>query len=257
MSASSPSHASELPLDVLAVAPHPDDAEIGCGATLALLAATGARTGIVTLTRGELGTRGTVEERRAEADAAAKVLGVAEQTFLDCGDGGLRYGAAEEDALIEVLRRLRPRLVLAPPVHDRHPDHERAAALVRSAVFYAGLVKRAPEAGAPFRPQQVLHYYLHRASPTPSVVVDVSRSWPKKVAALEQYKSQLTRPGSQTEGSGENGTRVSATSFFEALMARGRHYGQLIGVDFGEPFHSTQPLALSDPLDLVAVGRLA
>jgi bacillithiol biosynthesis deacetylase BshB1 len=215
------------------------------------------RTGIVTLTRGELGTRGTVDERRSEAAAAASVLGVSEQVFLDCGDGGLRTGAEEEDALIEVLRRLRPRLVLSPPRSDRHPDHERASSLVASAVFYAGLVKRAPHAGPAFRPLQVLNYYLHRADPTPSVIVDVSATWQQKIDALEKYHSQLTAPGIETGSDDQPTTRISATSFFEAIVARGRHYGQLISVEYGEPFHSPQPLAVRNPLDLVTPEGLA
>ena len=113
-------------------------------------------------------------------------------------------------------------------------------ALVCSAVYYSGLVKRAPEKGAPFRPRQILHYYLHRAAPVPSLVIDVSASWQEKIEALEQYESQLTRPRpveSEMQGEGKraesSSTLVSSPSFFEAVMARGRHYGQLIGVDYG------------------------
>ena len=140
------------PLDVLAVGAHPDDVELGCGGTLALLASAGRAVGIVHLTSGEAGSRGTAEDRRREAAAAAGALGVATLEILDCGDAGLRTGRAEEDALIEVLRRLRPRLVLGPPATDRHPDHGRAHALLRDACFYAGLAKRSPERGAPHRP---------------------------------------------------------------------------------------------------------
>jgi bacillithiol biosynthesis deacetylase BshB1 len=131
-----------MKLDVLAVGAHPDDVELGCGGTLARLASEGRAVGILHLTRGERGTRGTPEGRRAEAEAAAAALGAAAMDFLDCGDGGLRTGPAEEDSLIVKLRLWRPDLVLAPSPHDRHPDHTRAHRLVEAACFYAGLRHR-------------------------------------------------------------------------------------------------------------------
>jgi len=126
-------------LDVLAIGAHPDDAELGCGGTLALLAQAGKRVGLLHLTAGEAGSRGTAESRRREAENAAAALGASELAFLDCGDGDLRRGTAEEDALIAELRRLRPELVLGPTPADRHPDHGRAHRLVADACFYAGL----------------------------------------------------------------------------------------------------------------------
>src|SRR6185436_1090233 len=134
-----------MKLDVLAIGAHPDDVELGCGATLAKLARQGRRVGILHLTRGEAGTRGTAEERLAEAERAAAALGAAELAFLDCGDGSLRTGPDEEDALIEVLRTWRPDLLLTPTPHDRHPDHGRAHRLAEAASFYAGLAGRAPQ----------------------------------------------------------------------------------------------------------------
>ena len=122
--------------------------ELACGGTLAKLARAGRRVGILHLTRGEAGTRGTAEERRREAEAAAAALGAVELVFLDCGDGALRHGPAEEDALIAELRRLRPELVLGPPREDRHPDHGRAHRLVADACFYSGLARRGATAGA-------------------------------------------------------------------------------------------------------------
>ncbi len=160
-------------LDVLAVGAHPDDVELGCGGTLALLAGAGRAVGIVHLTSGEAGSRGTAEVRRREAATAARALGVVKLEILDCGDAGLRTGRAEEDALIEVLRRLRPRLVLGPPPSDRHPDHGRAHALLRDACFYAGLAKRSPERGAPHRPAALFCYLQHDLA-VPTFVVDVT-----------------------------------------------------------------------------------
>jgi bacillithiol biosynthesis deacetylase BshB1 len=152
-------------LDVLAFGAHPDDVELGCGGTLALLAEAGRQVGIVHLTRGEAGTRGTEETRRAEAVAAAEVLGAQILEIVDCGDGHLRHGDAEEDLVIEILRRYRPDLVLAPTPADRHPDHGRAHRLVSDSCFYAGLAGRglAGEVGelAPHRPAAMLAYMQH------------------------------------------------------------------------------------------------
>ena len=165
---------TEKRLDVLAIGAHPDDVELGCGGTLALLARRGKRVGIAHLTRGEAGTRGTVAERRREAERAAAALGAEELEFLDCGDGALRTGAAEEDALIDLLRRLRPELVLGPPPCDRHPDHGRACRLVEDACFYAGLASRGR--GEPHRPAAVWSYMSHDSF-EPDLVVDVGEVW--------------------------------------------------------------------------------
>ncbi len=146
-------------LDVMAIGSHPDDVELGCGATLASLVAAGRKIGIVHLTGGEMGTRGTVEERRIEAQRAAKALGASAMEILDCGDGGLRTGREEEDALIAVLRKYRPEIVLGPAPEDRHPDHGRSYRLVKDACFYSGLVRR--EAGEPHRPGVVFSYMQH------------------------------------------------------------------------------------------------
>ena len=141
-----------MSLDALAIGAHPDDVELGCGGTLAGLAESGHSVGILHLTSGEAGTRGDAETRRAEARAAASILG-AELHFLDCGDAGLRTGRDEEDSLIRKLREIRPRLVLAPSPEDRNPDHGRAFRLVRDACFYAGLEKRSPDFSRfPWRP---------------------------------------------------------------------------------------------------------
>lgn len=248
-------------IDVLAIAPHPDDAEIGCGGSLALLAATGRRTAILNLTRGELGTRGTPELRRQEAETAAASLGVSHVQFEDFGDGGLRTGRAEEDRLIAALRRFKPAIVLAPPRSDRHPDHERANSLVRAACFYAGLEKRTcPGDLEKHRPAVLLEYMLH-SSFEPTLVVDVSSVWDKKLQALEAYASQLS--ASRSEGPDLDGpaidqhgppTKIASGEFFASLIGRARHYGQLIGAEFGEPFLSERPLAVHDLFSFIPAG---
>lgn len=228
-------------VDVLAIGPHPDDVELACGGTVALLAAAGKRVAILILTRGESGSRGTEAERRAEAAAGAAALGCTHVEFLDCGDGALRTGTVEEDALIERLRTLRPELVLAPPAEDRHPDHGRAHRLTIDAAFYAGLAKRGT--GEPHRPAAVFSYMLHNPF-DPSFVVDVTPVWEKKLAALAAYGSQLHQPGVERD---EPPTKIASPEFRAAIEGRARHFGQLIGAEFGEPFLSRLPLAVADP----------
>jgi bacillithiol biosynthesis deacetylase BshB1 len=236
------------PLDALAIGAHPDDVELCCGGTLALLAAQGRRVGILHLTSGEAGTRGTSAERRAEAANAARELGALGVEFLDCGDGAFRAGPAEEDALIEVLRRLRPELVLGPTPVDRHPDHARAHRLVADACFYAGLAKRGR--GAPHRPGAVFSFMQHDPF-TPTLIVDVTATWPKKVAALRAYRTQIHQADHEVA---EPPTRVASPEFLRSIEGRARHYGLVIGVEFGEPYWAPAPLAVRDPLELVVWG---
>ena len=239
-------------VDVLAIGAHPDDVELGCGGTLALLVARGRRAGIVHLTAGEAGSRGSAGERRGEAAHAAAALGVEQLEILDCGDGGLRTGCDEEDRLIEVLRRLRPRLVLGPPPSDRHPDHGRAHALARAACFYSGLAKRSPELGPPHRPA-AFYSYLQHDLVVPTFVVDVTEAWARKTAALDAYASQLWRPDPSVHPGGPP-TLVSSREFRLAIEGRARDLGLTIGAVYGEGFLALGPLAVTDPLDLLPRG---
>jgi N-acetylglucosamine malate deacetylase 1 len=240
-----------MKLDALAIGSHPDDLELGCGATLALLARQGKKVGILHLTRGERGTRGTIAERRTEAENAARVLGAVELDFLDCGDGSLRTGEAEEDALIEKLRAWRPELLLGPTPSDRHPDHSRSHQLVQSACFYAGLKNRHPESGEPYRPGAVFSYMQHDPF-EPSFIVDVGAVWEAKIEALRCYHSQLYQVGA-APGS-EPATKVASREFWLAVEGRARHFGLMINVELGEPFWSRLPLAVSDLASVVPGG---
>lgn len=237
-----------MKLDVLAIGSHPDDVELSCGGAVALLAEQGRNVGILHLTRGERGTRGTPEEREVEARAAAGALGAACVAFLDCGDGALRHGEAEEDALIEVLRAWRPEILLGPPASDRHPDHGRAHRLVADAAFYAGLARRG--AGEPHRPGAVFSYMQHDPF-EPAFIVDVTQAWEKKVAALAAYDSQLYRPDTDRD---EPMTKVSSPEYFLAIEGRARHFGQMIGAAYGEPFASRLPLSVRDVMELLPGG---
>jgi bacillithiol biosynthesis deacetylase BshB1 len=249
-----------MKLDVLAIGAHPDDAELGCGGTIALLARQGHRVGILHLTRGERGTRGTAEERLAEAEEAAQALGAVDLAFLDCGDGGLRTGPAEEDTLIEVLRSWRPEMVLGPAPSDRHPDHGRGHRLVEAACFYSGLKNRG--IGESFRPGAHFSYMQHDSF-EPSFVVDVTATWEVKLQALRAYRSQLYQPsdqpseqpgGKSDERRDEPVTKVSTEDFSRMIEGRARHFGSLIGATFGEPFWNRLPLAVSDPFLLLPGG---
>jgi len=251
-----------MKLDVLAIGAHPDDVELGCGGTLARLASEGRAVGILHLTRGERGTRGTAEERRQEAEAAAVALNAAAMDFLDCGDGGLRTGPAEEDSLIVKLRQWRPDLVLAPTPHDRHPDHTRAHQLVEAACFYAGLRNRGE--GEPFRPAAMFAYMQHDLF-EPSFVVDVTAAWEAKLASLRAYRSQLHQPETRDGRDDRDGrdkagkeeapmTKVASPEFRLAVEGRARHFGLLIGAALGEPFWSRGPLAVGDLLSILPGG---
>ena len=224
--------------------------ELGCGGTLALLAKQGRKVGILHLTRGERGTRGTPEERQREAEEAARALGAVEVGFLDCGDGALRTGEAEEDALIERLRAWRPELILGPSPSDRHPDHHRSYELVQSASFYAGLRNRHPGAGPPYRPGAVFSYMQHDPF-EPSFIVDVSSVWETKLESLRAYRSQLYQTGAEKK---EAETKVASREFWLAVEGRARHFGLMINVELGEPFWSRLPLAVADLSTLVPGG---
>ncbi len=221
---------SNEPLELLAIAPHPDDAEIGCGGTLLVAAAQGKRTGILELTRGELGTLGTPEIRDAEALEAARILGLAYRGNLRWADGSVMDTPTYRLELAAALRELRPRVLLVPHESDRHPDHVGAARVALCAVHFAAL-KNAPLDGRPHRVSQVLHYQGN-ADIAANVVTDVSSvlgDWQRAVLA---HASQFT------------GAEVSATVsplILERRRARMIYWGAFAGVHAAEAFESNAP----------------
>ena len=230
-----------MPVDVLAIAAHPDDVEMTCGGTLVRLKAAGKRFGILDLTRGEMGTRGTDAIRRGEAERAAEILGADFRETLDFGDGGLAGTRENELALMDVIRREKPRLVLTSYPEDRHPDHARAGRLATDAAFYAGLRKIETNHPA-HRPQQTVYFstgYLHE----PDFVVDVTAAMETRRAAIRAFTSQFHQAESQ-----EPQTVISQREFLEMLDGRARHFGFLIGVEFGEGFVSRRPPRIDDPV---------
>ena len=228
-----------MSVDVLAIAPHADDIELGCAGTLVQLAARGRRFGIVDLTRGEMGTRGDPAIRENEARRSAEILGASFRETLDFGDGGLAAGREQELVLVDLIRRETPRLILTMYPEDRHPDHARAGRLVTDAAFYAGL--RKIETGRPaHRPQQTIYFcgaYLH----PPDFVVDVTPAMEKRRAAILSFSSQVHDPASK-----EPETVLSQETVLKMVEARARHFGFLIGAEFGEGFVSKRPPRIDD-----------
>ncbi len=229
-------------MSLLAIGAHPDDVELGCGGSLIAAVAAGRRVVIADLTRGELASAGTPEIRAREAAAAAAVLG-AERMNLALPDGGLQRGDQQQlRAVVEVIRRTRPRLVLAPLDGDRHPDHCETHHLARQAVFLAGLA-RWPADGEPWRPALTMFYPGSRQSVAdPAVVVDISPWWERQLQAIDCHASQFVR------GVDDPPTPINAPDFRPWLEARAVAAGQLIGVRRGEALASAQPLPLRDPL---------
>jgi len=234
-------------VDILFFGAHPDDVELACGGTAAKLVKDGHRVGIIDLTRGEMGTRGTPLTRKREAASAAKVLGATFRQQLDFQDGNLQTGREQELEIIAILRERRPRLVVAPYPDDRHPDHTRTGRIVTEASFYAGL--RSLKTDLPeHRPQTVL-YYLQNYMFPPSFVVDVTRHWKTRMRAVAAYKSQFHDPNSK-----EPKTFISDPKFLEMIDARGKHFGALINAQYGEAFVTKQPPKIDDVFSAYA-GR--
>lgn len=226
-------------VDIIFFGAHPDDVELSAGGTAAKCVKDGLRIGIVDLTRGEMGTRGTPQTRKKEAQGAARVLGATFRQQLDFQDGNLQTGREQELEIIEILRIRRPKLVIGPWPDDRHPDHTRTGRIVTEASFYAGL--KSLKTGAPeHRPQTVL-YYMQNYMVPPSFVVDVTPHWKTKMRSVAAYKSQFFDPKSK-----EPQTFISDPKFLEMIDARGRHFGALIGVRYGEAFVTKQPPRVDD-----------
>ncbi|NNF02970.1 MAG: bacillithiol biosynthesis deacetylase BshB1 [Rhodothermales bacterium] len=256
-------------LDVLAFAAHPDDVELCAGGTICTLVDRGARVGIVDLTRGELGSRGSAELRMQEATRAGDVLGVTYRSNLGLPDGDIRNTPDTRMGVIRELRRHRPRIILINPPECRHPDHAAAARLVADAAFYSGLRRievsnaaheqvlidrrsdpgppeRTAEPLEPWRPQYVLHY-MQAVEFEPTIVVDVSDVWERRTNALLSFESQFHNP-EYRPGEDEPETFVSNPEFMKWIEARARVHGYRIGARYGEPLLLRQAVIGTDDL---------
>ena len=229
-------------MDILAIGAHPDDVELTIGGFIVKMTRLGRSVGILDLTRGEIGSRGTAEERAKEAAAAAKALGVQSREGLDLGDGRLTADLENRRTIIEVIRRERPQIILAPYWQDLHPDHAAAGRIVADAYYPSGFVNY-PAEGEAYRPRAVLFYQGHFRF-DPSFVVDTTGTFETKMEAVRCYSSQLHR-----EESDEPETGISHPEFLARIEARDRHYGALIGRRYGEPMLCRRVLRIDDPLD--------
>lgn len=231
------------PLDLLAIAAHPDDVEQTCGGTLIKMAEMGYRTGVLDLTAGDLGARGTAEIRLAEAEIAARHMLLAWRGNLRLPDARLENTLAVRMTVMSEIRRLRPRVVILPYWDARHPDHYRACELAYEACFLAG-VRRLDESTEPHRPFKILYASLY-ANVTPSFVVDITAQFERRMAALLAYQSQYSASHQAAE------LFPSPEEIRERLGAVARYYGNLIGVRYAEPFVVKETLRVDD---LVALG---
>lgn len=234
-------------VDILAIGVHPDDVELSCAGTLMSHIALGHTAGIVDLTKGELGTRGSATIRMSEASAAAEILGVDFRVNLEMRDGFFSHDERHMLRVAEIIRQTRPRIVLANAITDRHPDHGRAAALVRDAFFYAGL-RRIDIAGTTaYRPQALYHYIQDRHL-TPDLCVDVTGYEDRKRQAIEAFATQFFTGGDQ---SGEPQTPISSSDFMESVFAKMRVFGRSIGVPYAEGYNADRTVGATDLLSLI------
>jgi bacillithiol biosynthesis deacetylase BshB1 len=229
---------------LLAIAAHRDDVELTCGGTLIKAAKAGYRTAILDLTQGEMGTRGSAEIRASEAAQAAKVLGVSSRDNLGLPDARIVNDPPTRERLARAIRTLRPRVVIAPPLEGRHPDHRVAAQLVRDACFLAGLAKLAPDL-PPHRPHKILHALAYRQDfERPSFVVDISDEFDQKMEAVRCYTSQF-------EGATQAGEIYpNGEPLEEVARHYAAYYGTLIRQRYGEPYFTTEVVMVDDVLAL-------
>ena len=233
-------------VDLLAIAAHRDDAELTCGGTLAKAVRSGKRVGILDLTQGESGTRGSSELRAAEAKAAAAALGVAVRVNAGLPDAHLANDEPSRARLVQLVRELRPRVVILPFPVGRHPDHRIASELGRDACYLAGLAKYAPAEGVePYRPFKLLYALAYREDPVkPSFVVDITDSFDAKMAAIRCYASQFD--GAKAAGE----IFPTGQDLYELIRVQSAHYGSLIRVPYGEPYFTHETVAVDDVLQL-------
>lgn len=237
-----------MKLDILAIGAHPDDVELSCAATLAKEISKGKKVGILDLTRGELGTRGSAEIRDQEAKVAAEILGVAVRRNLEFSDGFFVNNVSHQLEIIKIIRLFRPEIVLCNAIEDRHIDHGKGAQLVADSCFLSGLKKIKTIVNgnnqSAWRPKNVYHY-IQWKSLQPDVVVDVSGFMDKKLEAVLAYKSQFFN-----EKSKEPQTPISSDNFLESITYRAKDLGRLIGTEYGEGFTVNRLMAVDSLFDL-------
>lgn len=230
-----------MKLDVLAFGAHPDDVELSCSGTLLKLKDEGYKIGIVDLTAGELGTRGTINTRKEESDASSKILGIDSRENLNLGDGWFENNQENKLKVIQAIRRYKPTMIFANATDDRHPDHPRAAELLKEAFFLSGLKKietfdnKLPQDA--WRPKHLFHYVQYRYI-NPDFVVDVTPYFETKMKAIMSFKSQFYESGKKSD------TLISSKKFLDFINGRSHEMGSAIQVKHGEGFTSAVPLQI-------------
>ena len=234
-----------MTVDVLAIGAHPDDADLGVGGLLCKLARAGRQTAILDLTEGELSSRGTVAERRAEADASARILGVAVRQNAKLPDGHVANVPEQRLVIIRAIRELRPTVLLAPMAPDRHPDHVAAHDLVKDANFFAGV--HGIDTGQPAHRARAVYFYhaYQEIDREPSHVVDISSDFDTKLAAVAAFQSQFYNPADAGPE-----THIASKAFWDGIATRAAYWGNRIGVSYGEPLYGTMPVAMNLPPEL-------
>jgi len=239
-----------LKLDILVLSVHPDDAELGCAGTLLKHMAEGKKAGIVDLTRGELGTRGSAEIRDAEAAASAKILGLDARENLGLPDGFFENTRQYQLKVIEIIRKYQPEIIIGNAKHDRHPDHGRAHQLVDTAIFLSGLRKietyNNGQLQQPWRPNLQLSF-IQDEYIKPDIIVDVTEHWDKKIESIKAFGSQFYNPEWEQN---EPQTYISAPGFIEGIEGRAREFGKVIGVTYAEGFTSRRVLGVDSLFSL-------
>ncbi len=237
-----------MKLDILAIGAHPDDVELGCGGTVAKEVANGKKVGILDLTRGELGTRGTAETRDQEAADAAKILGVVVRENVAFADGFFINDKAHQLEVIKMIRKYQPEIVLCNAIDDRHIDHGKGSELVSDACFLSGLIKIETsvngESQSPWRPKGVYHY-IQWKDLKPDVVVDITGFMEQKMTSVFAYKTQFYNPDSK-----EPETPISSKNFSDSIEYRARNTGRMVGVEYAEGYTVERYPAVESLFDL-------
>ena len=237
-----------MKLDILAFASHPDDVELSCSGTIISHIKKGYQVGIVDLTKGELGTRGTPEIRMQESEAASKIMGIHVRENLGFKDGFFVNDKEHQIEVVKMIRKYQPEIVLANAVSDRHPDHGKGADVVRDAIFVAGLrmveTRINGEIQEPWRPKVVYHYIQNNYI-NPDLIVDISEHWEAKLASIKAFKSQFFDPESN-----EPQSFISSPDFMEFLEARSKEFGHAINCKYGEGFTVERKVGVKNLFDL-------
>jgi N-acetylglucosamine malate deacetylase 1 len=236
-----------MKLDILAIGVHPDDVELGCSGTLINEIKLGKKAGIIDLTQGELGTRGTIDTRYDEAANAAMIMGVQVRENLKMRDGFFKNDEVHQLQLIQAIRKYQPNIVIGNVLHDRHPDHGRAGKMIADCCFLAGLAKIETKdengnAQQRWRPSYVLHYiqdWYHE----PDLLIDISDVFEQRMKAVQAYTTQFH---SGNTSSGEPQTYISTPDFLESVIARARMFGKRIGVKYAEGFISEKKIGIKN-----------